>query len=384
MKHKKLPTCTLITFIILNTICLVTYGQKAKPNFNGAIANSAKILDSTLQQLHTPAISIAVGLNDQIIWAKAIGYKDLEKSELADVNTKFRVGSSSKAITSVALGQLIQRKKLILDSTIQHYIPFFDPTKPPITIRQLASHSSGIRNYLNNEFNSNIAYSSIEQSMKVFMYDSLLFKPGNKFSYATYNYTVLSAAIEQITKTSFLDYMQKNIFNSVGMNNTVPDHKFKPLPNTAEFYNYVANDNKYKKPNEVDNSNKWAGGGFLSTPTDLVKLGNSLLYNRILNKETLAIIWEPQKLNDGKVNGTKYAIGWRNDSVKLFNGSLPVQQIHHGGSASGATSLLILFPEYKMSISILANRDFASADLFKYAHKVAEQFIAEIDEKKTK
>ncbi len=132
------------------------------------------------------------------------------------------MGSSSKAITSVALGKLIQNKQINLDAPVQEYVPFFDSAKPPITIRQLASHSSGIRNYKDSEFNSNIEYPSIAESVKVFMYDSLLFQPGSKFSYTTYNYTVLSAAIEQITQLSFLSYLQRSVFNKVRRRKSSP------------------------------------------------------------------------------------------------------------------------------------------------------------------
>lgn len=371
----------LILILVGCINCLIASGQ-AKNDFANAKSNSSKLLKIALDSLKTPAISVAVGFDNKIVWAEAFGYKDLEKQALADVNTKFRVGSSSKSITSVALGKLIESKQLNLDSGIRYYVPFFDVSKPRITVRQLASHSSGIRNYKDKEFNSNTEYQTIEESMKVFMYDTLLFKPGEKFSYATYNYTALSAVMEQVAKTPFLDYMQKTVFKPLGMNSTIADYKFRKISDKAEFYNYDAKIGKYKKAPEVNISNKWAGGGFLSTPSDLVKLGNALLFDKILNPTTTAVLWTPQRLNNGKVNGINYAIGWKVDTVKLFNGSKSVRQIHHGGSASGSTAMFVLFPDYKMSVCILANRDFASADLFKYINKIVEEFISELENNK--
>ncbi len=385
MKNK-IPANRLVLsliFLFSVTNCQLVLHQK-NINYAQATPNAANILAQAKEEVKAPAISVAIGIDNRIVWAEALGYQNLEKAESADIHTKFRVGSSSKAVTSVALGKLIQNKQINLDAPVQEYVPFFDPAKPPITIRQLASHSSGIRNYKESEFNSNTEYPSIAESMKVFMYDSLLFQPGSKFSYTTYNYTVLSAAIEQITQLSFLDYMQQEVFAPLRMKNTSGDYKNKDIPNRAEFYNYDAKENKFKKAPEVNNSNKWAGGGLLSTPTDLVKLGNALLNNTILEAPTTAILFEPQKLNNGKVNGINYALGWKNDTTQLFNGTKPVQQLHHGGSASGSTSLLVLFPAYNLSISILVNRaGFASANLFKYAHKMAEAFIAEKTERAT-
>ncbi len=370
--------------ILLLASCAISFLAKgqAKNNFAGAKSNSAKLLEVALDSLKTPSISVAVGINNQLVWAKAIGYKDLEKQELADVNTRFRIGSSSKSITSVGLGKLIENKQIDLDSSIRYYVPFFDAAKPRITVRQLASHSSGIRNYKDKEFNSDAEYRSIEESMKVFMYDTLLFKPGEKFAYATYNYTVLSAAMEQITKTGFLEYMQKTVFAPLGMNSTTADYKFRKISGKAEFYNYDAKAGKYKRAPEVNISNKWAGGGFLSTPSDMVILGNALLSGKILKASTTAVLWTPQRLSNGKINGINYAIGWKVDTVKLFNGTKSVRQIHHGGSASGGTAMFVLFPDYNMSVAILANRDFASADLFKYVNKIAEEFISEQENNK--
>jgi serine beta-lactamase-like protein LACTB len=373
-----------LILILLLASCGSSFLAKGqvKNDFAAAKSNSSKLLAVALDSLKTPSISVAVGINNQVVWAKAVGYKDLEKQEMADINTKFRIGSSSKSITSVGLGKLIENRQINLDSGIRYYVPFFDAAKPRITVRQLASHSSGIRNYKDKEFNSDAEYTSIEESMKVFMYDTLLFKPGEKFAYATYNYTVLSAAMEQVTKTGFLDYMQKTVFAPLDMKNTTADYKFRKIADKAEFYNYDAKAGKYKKAPEVNISNKWAGGGFLSTPSDLVKLGNALLSGKILSATTTAVLWTPQKLSNDKINGINYAIGWKVDTVKLFNGTKSVRQIHHGGSASGATAMFVLFPDYNMSVAMLANRDFASADFFKYVNKIAEEFISEQENNK--
>ena len=110
--------------ILINTGCFVSK-RNLSSEYASFIYNSSKILDSAKNEVKTPAISIAVGVDNEIIWAKAIGYKDPEKAELADINTKFRVGSSSKAITSVAIGKLIVNRRLNLDSSIRYYVPFF-------------------------------------------------------------------------------------------------------------------------------------------------------------------------------------------------------------------------------------------------------------------
>src|SRR5690606_12487415 len=123
----------------------------------------------------------------------------------------FRIGSVSKAVTSVGLGKLLEQEKIRLNDTVGKYVPYFE--HPEITIRQLASHTSGIRNYglcfcfpiweyyhLKN-------HNSIEKSVAVFNGDPLRFKPGTSFGYSTYNYTLLSAAMEEASGSKFLRFM---------------------------------------------------------------------------------------------------------------------------------------------------------------------------------
>lgn len=365
----------LLAGLLLNS-CRIPRNTQIKSDYSKAIGQGTAILSQAKQEINTPAISVAVGIDNQVVWAAAIGYQNIENQIPADTTTLFRVGSTSKAITSIALGKLLQENLVGLDDPVQKYLPFFDSSHPPITLRQLASHTSGIRNYKNAEFNSNVEYHSIKESMEVFQHDSLLFQPGTKFSYSTYNYTVLSAVIEQAAKTDFLSYMKKAVFTPLNMRHTVGDEKHKQISKRAQFYNFYKQDSSFRKAIEVNNSNKWAGGGFLSTPSDLVKLGNAFLNNTLLDAKTKQLLTTPQKLENGKVNSLNYALGWKNDSTLLFQKGIKVQQLHHGGSAAGGTSMLILFPAYNLSISMLINRDgYASADLLKYIYPVAEAFI---------
>lgn len=143
------------------------------------------------------------------------------------------------------------------------------------------------------ETRSSTATYSTAASGKAWKYFNMIHfysKPGTNFSYATYNYTVLSAVIEELTQTGFLRYMQKEVFTPLGMHHTVADEKIKTIVGRAGLYNFYKQDNTFKKATEVNNSNKWAGGGLLSTPSDLVKVGNSLLNNTFLDANTTAMI----------------------------------------------------------------------------------------------
>ncbi|MFZ6014150.1 MAG: serine hydrolase domain-containing protein [Bacteroidota bacterium] len=351
-----------------------------------AIDKSEQILQDAFTELPAPAISVAVGIDNKVVWARALGSKDIDRQEKADVNTSFRIGSTSKTITSVILGRLMEKRMLDLDKPVQQYVPYLGGLQEPITLRQLVSHSSGVREYETClcfpiwEYFSNDRHETIRESIDMFQHDPLLFKPGTQFFYSSYNFTLLSAAMEETTKKNFLDIAHEEVFIPLQMENTSGDYADSTIENRATFYEVLRG--KYKKAYSVDNSNKWAGGGFISTPTDLVKMGNAVLHYSILNKATVDSLFTPQRLADGSINEQHYALGWRvNKKKKMFDGEKEVYVVHHGGTAMGSTSFLVLFPDYKISLSLLMNRMKPEnfEDFSRYAFKIAEAFIEELE-----
>src|SRR5262249_23187524 len=100
----------------------------------------------------------------------------------------------------------------------------------------------------------------------------------------------------------------------------------------------------------VDNSYKWAGGGFLSTAEDLVHYANVLLEGRLLRPETVRLLWTSQKTNDGK--DTEYGIGW--GVSRDAKGRL---KISHSGGAQGGTAYLVIYPESQLAGAMIVNSD---------------------------
>lgn len=330
-------------------------------------------------RIETPAISVAVGKNGKIVWANAIGYEDIEKNKKVSLKTKFRIGSTSKAVTSIGLGVLLQNKKLSFDSKVKEFVPYASKTLSEITLRQLASHTSGIRNYGICscfpiwEYYNNDEYATTKESVAVFNNDDLLFSPGTDFSYSTYNYTMLSAMIEGASEMNFPHFMKTSIFEPLDIDIST-EQQTTTIENLSKFYE--VEDNQYKEVYTVNNSNKWAGGGFIATPTDLVTLGNAFLNHQLLSRKTVQSLTQPVTLTNGQINEQNYAIGWRSHiSKSVFEDNHPVQVFHHAGMATGATSIFVLFPEYNSSISLLINKTEPPSNLFKYAYDLIHLFI---------
>lgn len=382
----------ILSYFLFEPVFTYYVGRTKTPNLDEVhlkkihsetLKNKAdEILEKEFKLLETPSISIAVGMNDSLIWSNSIGYADVEKKLLAHSKTKYRVGSISKSLTSVGLGLLFESKILEPNSIVENYVPYANSEISKLTIKELASHTSGIRNYSSClcfpiwEFYDNNQYNSIKESVSIFNNDELLFEPGTDFNYSTYNYTLLSGVIEGSSNLEYLEFMKTNVFEPLELTETIPDNAVNKANNIAEFYAIA--DNKINKTYKTNSSNKWAGGGFLSTPINLVKFGNGVLNQKLIDSTTTKLLFEPVKLKNGNTNKQNYGLGWRNDIRKdVFKDNRKTRIIHHGGTALGSIAMLILLPEYNTSIAVAMNRSGSSSELFDITFKVAELFIAE-------
>lgn len=180
--------------------------------------------------------------------------------------------------------------------------------------------------------------------------------------------------MEGASGQNFLPFMQENVFRPLKMVQTQPDKKNEHIEYTSKFYDIE--NGKIKEAYTTNSSNKWAGGGFLSTTNDLVKFGNAVINQQLLDPTTTELLFRPATLVNGKVNGQNYGLGWRNDVRNdILKDKRSVNSIHHGGTAMGSTAMLILLPEYNTTVAVAMNRNGKSSDLFDVAYKIAELFI---------
>jgi len=321
--------------------------KKETNPYETAINESRRLLDSLQEAGKIPGIDAVVAINGEIIWSEGFGYADLEQqAKVIPGKTRFRIGSVSKSLTAAAVGRLIDQGKLSLDSSIYTYVPDFPKKKYPITLGQLGGHIAGIRHYRGKEFLSSTYYPTVKEGLSFFANDTLLFEPGTNYSYSSYGFNLISAAVEAGSEEEFLPYMQKEVFDKLGMSSTCPDKNDSIIVNRTSFYQLDSLDRIINAP-YVDNSYKWAGGGFVSTTTDLVKFGEAHLQPGFLSAETLRDFTTSQVLQNG--DSTGYGFGWfalKDKELKGFG--------HSGGSVGGITQFRI-FPKEHIIIVLLSN-----------------------------
>lgn len=316
--------------------------------------NHNKLLDEYLSQYisvkNVPSISAGILKDGEIVWINGIGKADLENNVLVSNSSLYRIASISKPITAVAVLQLWENGLINLDADARTYIPNFPAKKYKFTIRQLLNHTSGIRNYKEGEFDSKRFYASTDEALKVFAYDSLIYEPGTKYEYTSLGYTLLAAIIEKVSSTSYENYLKENVFLPAGMKSTFIDKQREVILNRVKGYEKNA-EGKFVNSALADLSIKVAGGGFLSTTTDLLMFSKALIENRLIKSTTLNMMTSKSKLKNGKLidYGLGFSLSFNGDSLKYFS---------HNGAGTGFSSLLIIDPRQKTaSVHLINIRD---------------------------
>ncbi len=306
--------------------------------------------DSVMAANNIPGLSVAVSIDGQVVWSEGFGYANIETGTPVTARTKFRIGSVSKPLTAVAVGTLIDDGKLDLDAPVQQYVPAFpEKAKGTVTSRSVGGHLAGIRHYQGTENLSSRKYQTVTQSLEIFKDDTLQTPPGEAYSYSSYGWNLLSAVVEGASGEEFLPFMYENVFGPLDMRNTVAEHMDSIIVGRSGYYwrSGRGMDAPIINAPYVDNSYKWAGGGFVSTPEDLLKFAHGLMYGDILSEETRNMLWATQHTSDGEATG--YGIGFSDGKAMMH------RRVGHGGGSVGGNAWFNMFVDDGVAMAVLTN-----------------------------
>ena len=334
-------------------------------------------------------LTAAVAIGDMVVWRGASGWADIEGRIPVHHGTVMRIGSTSKAITATALARLIDIDVLTLDDPISKYsedLP--NPEWNQLTPRQLASHTAGFPEYNNNgdplgkliTLRGTRHYSTVRDSLEIFDDARLLYPPGQDFAYSSFDVNLLGTVIAESQNKSFLASLDDLVFSPLGLVSSGGDHDGLHRPHLARFYETDGTRCRIWRP--FDLSQRWPGGGLVSTSSELAILGTGWLDPDFISPRTREIMWTPQKLANGEVNEQQYAIGWRFYSENPWPGSAgrTIQMAHHGGISKGAMSWLVVYPDYQLSIALNANTRLDHfADFNAVEGQIAASFLSALE-----
>ncbi len=313
----------------------------------GTSIDSVRALVERFRETHQiPGVAIAVGRDSAIVWSEEFGVADLASGRPVAPDTKFRIGAISMPLTSAALGLLIEQGTIELDADIRCYVESFPEKRYPVTVEQVAGHTGGIRHYQGDEFRSNRPYPSVLEGLAIFARDSLVFEPDTRYGFSTYGWSLVAAAIEDASGQDFLEYVRMAVLDPLGLTNTQPERSDVPVDGLSTFYVLV--DGIVREAPPVDNSYKWAGGGYVSTPADLVRFSLGLLRGALLTPTTVELLWTSRRTRDGSETG--YGLGW-----SVGRDADERRVVSHTGGSVGARSMLLVYPDERLAVAITTN-----------------------------
>jgi len=329
-----------------------------------AIGRIDSVVSLEMAREHIPGLSIVVITDRQRRWERNYGFADLEACVPVTRTTVYRLASVSKTITAAAVMKLAEQGRIDLDVPIQRYVPSFPTKSRQITARELLSHLSGIRHYLGDEDQSVREYASLTDAFAIFGRDTLVAPPGTQFVYSTYGYTVLGAAVEQITGQRFVAYLRSNIFLPLGISSIRDDSVAALIPHRARAYSRDSS-GVIRNSTFLNSSYKIPGGGLISTAADLARFGYALETGEIVRESTFAQMAHKARTTNGSEVPYGYGL-----IIGQIRDILP-GAVWHAGVQQGATSVLYLLPEDRISIAVLTNLEGIPTSLSECTNEIA-------------
>lgn len=313
-------------------------------------------------------VGVAVGLiqDGKVAYLRGFGYADRENAVPVDTDTMFRWASISKTMTAITALQLWEQGKLDLDADIRSLVPSFPAQKHDdrdvvVTPRMLLCHQGGIVHYTNGtvvpverEYWREYPFRNVRLAVDIFSLSPLVNGPGEKYSYTTRGYILLSAAVQQAGGQKFATQVQRRIARPCGMTTLQPDYQWKEISNRAVGYRKV--DGKIVPSTDTDVSWKLGGGGFISTIGDIARYGVGLMEGRLVSADTEKLMWTPQSTADG--TATTYGLGFQ-----VFNLADP-QVIGHGGAQEKTRTVMVLSPDSQTGVVVMSNSEYANPTRF--------------------
>jgi len=329
--------------------------------------NLEKQLDSVLQEIMTrwgiPGLGVGIVEDGEIVYARGFGVQSLETGVPVTPDSFFCVASITKCFVATAVMQLVEQGRLHLDVPLVQYLPDFrldDERCRQITLRQMLSHTSGMPDMEEDEYDDLVAHPEYDEGaperyVRALTSRKMLAAPGERFAYSNIAYNVLGYLIAKISGQTFEDYLREHLLRPAGM------------PESTLFFPDVPRDRlavpHLRIPEMVVNPvypyhRADAPASFLhSTVLEMCQWAITCLDggthngNRILTPASFEQMWTPVAEWGFPPLYEHCGLGW---TLGHFDG---VKTVSHGGMGFGWTDFLTLLPEKKRGMVILCNEE---------------------------
>ncbi|XLP05870.1 serine hydrolase domain-containing protein [Alteromonas marina] len=358
----------VISFLLLIGLFACQPSSKPEQPLNSPSQQTIEFdrLFTQFDDINKPGASVAVLQDGEIIFSKGYGSANLEYDIPVTPETMFHVASVSKQFTVFAILLLAEEGKLNFDDDIRQYIPEVPDFGHTITLRHLASHTSGMRDQWNLLRMAGWRLDDVittEHVLKmVAKQKELNFKPGEEYLYSNTGFTLLAEVVARVSGKSFAQFTQERLFTPLSMSNSLfyDDHQ-KIVSNRA--YSYERNGNGYKK--SVLNFSNVGATSLFTTAEDLLKWSANFTEPTVGSPAIIEQMNTLASLNNGETFGGAYG-----QFISHYKGT---EYIQHSGGDAGFRSYLARFPKQNLAIAILNNG--ADARPWELALQIADRFL---------
>jgi CubicO group peptidase (beta-lactamase class C family) len=344
---------------------------------------------SAVTQPGAPGLAALVVKDGRTVFEQGYGIGKLGTTEKIDAETNFRLASVTKQFTAMAVMLLVQEGKVRYDQSLTDIFSEFPAYGKGITVRNLLNHTGGLPDYeelMDREEKLHGPRWSAKRQIDDAEVLALLekqtggeFPPGTSWSYSNSGYVVLGLVIEKVSGMSYEDFLQKRIFEPVGMRHSVVYQKGKNEISHRAYGNSQEH-GQWMETDQSATSSTLGDGGLYSNLGDLARWDEALQKHTLLPEPAMAPALTPVKLADGSEPSqpdghtltpgipVRYGFGWFLDPLQ------GTPRMWHAGSTMGFRSVVERFSKEGVTIVILCNR--ADLEPKEYADKIAELLLA--------
>ena len=360
----------LLAWFVLIAASVITVRVATQAQSERYRSELQPLIEDFMRQEQVPGLAIGVIQGGQLVYAQGFGVKNLAHDhDPVTSRSLFHMASITKTFVATSIMQLVEAGKINLDAPVVQYLPYFrlaDDRYATITVRQMVTHTSGMPDVEDYEWDKpQYDDGALERYVRSVSNQKLIFAPGTDFRYSNMAFEVLGDLISKVSGESFDDYVQQQILTPLKMkDSTLLIKKTSPglmtwgherdlsghvFPSKVYPYNRMHSPSSNLHSN-VEDMARWA----------LANLNHGELDGRrILKEQTYDIIWKPaHKLSDGRAVGISWFLG-------EYRGQATVS---HGGGDTGYATFLMLLPEKKMAVVLMANCDWLGDARAQIAH----------------
>jgi CubicO group peptidase (beta-lactamase class C family) len=328
------------------------------------------VIQKEMKKRKVNGLSIALVDDQHVVWAQGFGYADEENSVPATPETIYRVGSISKLFTATAIMQLVEQGRIDIDKPVHTYLPEFSirtrfPNSDPITLRSLMTHHSGLpANFYKGMWSKTPGpFTAVVNRIKD---EYAAYPPNFIFSYSNVGATLLGNVVEKTVGGDFASSMDDSLLRPMGMAHSSFSSRLNMKPGSAKGY---GNGKETEEPALRD----IPAGGLNSTVLDLSRFMQMVFARgwsggrQILKRETLTEMLRPQNTGVPLDLNFRVGLGWMLSSLGPMNIQNAGPVAHHGGTMLYYHSQLVILPEHKLGVVVLANSSTARSVVDKAA-----------------